>query len=503
MTNLGMRQSVSAAPRPAGGPDPQSRLKEAGITAGRNSLFLVLAQAGGKLAALLVFLLLVRYLSVAEVGKFSFALTFVGIFSALTDWGISTWMMREVSRRRGEASRWFSAALYARVVTFALWATAGLGIAWATKVPVNTWVIILILFLAMLPDVLGQTLGFLFLAFERAGASALLTGLTDWSRLLFVFAILHLAPGLSHVAWSYALATFVAALVVYLTMARKLVGLMVRPSLDDLKKVARGGVPFLLVGVFFRIYFRADTILLAYLKGDYSVGTYNAAYKLMEALIFIPAAFMGAIFPLLARSFERDADQFRAGCRMAIRVLASMGFPLGVGTMLIAPKLIARLYGPQYDSSALYLQVLIWTASLIFLNATFPASLNAVGREKYSLAAVVTGIVLNIAGNLILIPRLDALGAAIMTVATEVYSTLLYLHFFRRFLFSPGILGLVWRPLLASAFMGLAVYWALSWPLTAVVGLGVLSYTLCLAAIGGIRRQEVELGLAVLKLSRG
>jgi O-antigen/teichoic acid export membrane protein len=494
-------QSAIAALDSGCGSEVHTRLRRTGIVAGRNSLFTVLAQAGGKVASLLLFLALVRRLTVAEIGQFSFALTFVGIFGLLSDWGISTWMMREVARHRGDASRWFSAALCAKSLTFIVSATAGLIIAWVTKVSPGAWSVIPILFLAMAPDVLAQTMGYLFLAFERGGASALVTGLTDWLRLGCVYLALRAVPDLPHVAWAYLLATSVPPLLFSFLLARHGVKLT-RPSLDNLKTAVRGGIPFLLVGVFIRVYLRADTLLLAYLKTDFSVGTYNAAYKLTEALMFIPAAFMGAIFPLLSRNFGRDMDQFRAGCRTAIRVLSTMGLPLAVGTTLIAPQVIARLYGPQYGSSVLYLRILIWATALIFVNATLPASLNASGKEKCTLAVVAAGILLNVAGNLVLIPLLDALGAAIMTVVTEAFSTLLYFYFFRRFLFGPGIPGLIWRPLLASVLMGFAVFRVLSLPLLVVIGVGVLSYGLCLTAIGGIRRRELELAMAVFGVKR-
>lgn len=468
-----------------------------GIVVGRNSLFMVLAQAGGKFAGLVLFLVLVRSLTIAEIGQFTFALTFVGIFSMLTDWGISTWMMREVARRRQEASRWLGAGLCAKGFTFAGSAAIGLTVAWATRLPAGVRNVILILFAAMIADVLGQTMAYLFLALERGAISALVFALTDWLRLGFVCLALRLTPDLPHVAWAYLLATCVAPLFCSLCLRRQGLELK-RAKRDDLKTALRSGIPFLLVGVFVRVYLRADTLLLGYLKTDVSVGTYNAAYKLMEALMFIPAAFMGAIFPMLSRSFGTDMPHFRAGCRMAIRVLSSLGLPLAVGTTLIAPQVIVRLYGPGYGVSVLYLRILIWASALIFMNAILPASLNACGKEKYSLAVLAVGIVLNVVGNVILIPGMDATGAAIMTVVTEVVSTLLYLLLFRRFLFAPGIPGLIWRPLLASLLMGGAAYCILDWPLLAIIVVSVGVYCTCLAAIGGVRRQDLALGLAVL-----
>jgi O-antigen/teichoic acid export membrane protein len=493
--------SVAAAREGAYSSPSRARLKRAGVVAGRNSLFMVLAQVGGKLAALLLFLALVRTLTVAEIGQFSFATTFVGVFTLLTDWGLSTWMMREVARHRTNVPHRLGTALCAKGITFTVSATAGLSIAWITHLPPSTWSVVLILFLAMAPDGLAQTLAYSLLALERGGASSLIICITDWLRLGFVCLLLYIAPKLLYVAWAHVFAAWLCSLLVVLYLARYGIRL-IKPSVQDLKTALRCGFPFLLVGIAVRIYLRADTLLLAYLRTDVSVGVYNAAYKPMEALMFIPGALMGALFPLLSRTFGRDMGHFRAGCHTAIRLLSMIGLPLAVGTTLIAPQLIAWFYGPQYGRSVLYLRVLIWATALVFINSTLATSLNASGREKYGLTVVAIGVFVNIVGNVILIRFLDALGAAIMTVVTELLSTVLYLRFFRRFLFHLDIPSLIWRPTAASAFMGGVVLCAPSYPLPARIAVGVVSYCLSLALLGGLRRDEGRLALAVLGIRR-
>jgi O-antigen/teichoic acid export membrane protein len=492
----------------------------AGARVGRNSLLQVAAQALGKLAALALFLALVRALSREEVGRFTFALTYAGVFGLLTDWGANLWLTRVIARRPAETARWTRAAVLLRLFTFFAAGAAGLALARASHVPPETWPPLLILLLALLPDALGQTLNARLLGEERGGASAALLLLTDGLRLLLVLLALHrftfAAAPLVRVAAAYFLATALAPAAGWWLFRLKTAP--ARPQapranpLVDLRALARGALPLLAVGLLVRIYLRGDTLLLYYLRGDVAVAAYNAAYKLMETWLFLPAAFLGAVFPFLSRTHAGDASApaFRAACAQSVRLLAMLGLPLAAGTTLLAAPLVAWLYGPAYAESARYLQILIWAAALIFWNATLPAALNAAGHERASLRVVAAGLVFNLAGNALLIPRWGALGAALMTLLTEALSTALYFWLFRKFLFGLQFFAPLARPLLAAAGMSLALA---AWPqefmpahTAAAIGIQVLAgaaaYAGLLFLLGEFSRRDFELWRSAFGLRR-
>ena len=49
------------------------------------------------------------------------------------------------------------------------------------------------------------------------------------------------------------------------------------------------------------LYFRLDVVLLSILKGEEEVGVYGLAYRVLEGLMVLPAYFMFALFPEIAR----------------------------------------------------------------------------------------------------------------------------------------------------------------------------------------------------------
>ena len=54
------------------------------------------------------------------------------------------------------------------------------------------------------------------------------------------------------------------------------------------KRILPQALPFALTGLFTTIYFYIDSVLLSVMKGAEAVGWYNAPYRLIAVLLFIP-----------------------------------------------------------------------------------------------------------------------------------------------------------------------------------------------------------------------
>jgi O-antigen/teichoic acid export membrane protein len=75
----------------------------------------------------------------------------------------------------------------------------------------------------------------------------------------------------------------------------------IKVDLGFWKKMLRLAWPFALSGVFLTISLWIDSVMLSATKGNEAVGWYNAAYGLILILSFVPAAYFGAVFPIMSR----------------------------------------------------------------------------------------------------------------------------------------------------------------------------------------------------------
>lgn len=458
-----------------------------------NSFFLISSQLASKLLSFGGVVLLARLLDVADFGLLSLALAVTGIIAIVTELGLDQLCVREIARNHARIPQLLANAL---LIKISLSTTALLMAALVLTVSGMPWrseTIFLIFMAALVPTGIYHSLVTVFMGIERMGYAALCNTGTELIRLALAAVVLLSGYGLTALAWSYVAAFTFAMILAFLVMRARLGPMRLRPHLSGLLRMARASVPFMFFGLFFVIYFKIDFIMLGAFRGDAETGTYAVAYRLMESLLFIPAALMGAVYPGLSRLFLGGRKPVLAAARNTFRYLAMIGIPLGFGTTVLAGRIVPFLFGETYTASVLPLQILIWAMTLIFLNCICPAGLNAVNRQHYTVLVTGAGVAVNIGLNLFLIPAYGASGASISTLVTEVVTTGSYLLLFSSHVGRLSPVRYSLRPIAASAAMALALSSLYFLPLGLLVMTGVAVYSGALIMLGALGRSDLEL----------
>ena len=197
----------------------------------------------------------------------------------------------------------------------------------------------------------------------------------------------------------------------------------------------------------------APPLLLEYLThNDAAVGYYAAAQRVHLVTVIVPDMLLLAIFPAFSSSYARQPAQFGARFERAYRYVLLATVPLAFGMWLLAPPLLALLYGPQYAPAARTLQVL----SLALLGGVGwvmgPAML-AMDRQTVSAAVYIATMALATALGVWAIPRYGAAGAAGAFVIGKLLQDLIYTRLLFRWLHVPFPLAWTGKTLAASFIM--------------------------------------------------
>jgi O-antigen/teichoic acid export membrane protein len=210
-----------------------------------------------------------------------------------------------------------------------------------------------------------------------------------------------------------------------------------------------------------------------------------------------------ALFPRLARQAERDPAALRRTLRQALGYLLTLALPAAVATTALADWLIWLLAGPAFlPEAATALRVLIWFLPFSYLNGLLQFGLIALDRQRAITGAFAATTLFNLVANLLLVPTYGYLGAAAVTVASEVVLLVPLVLVARRALGSLGLPAVTWRPLVAGAGMVAVVLAANglgAWP---AVLLGGLAYLAVLLALGAWGEEERRLARALLARRR-
>ncbi|MBI1881403.1 MAG: flippase [Chloroflexi bacterium] len=244
----------------------------------------------------------------------------------------------------------------------------------------------------------------------------------------------------------------------------------------------RASLPFGVITLTLLIADRIDTIILSLWTEDVIVGWYNVAYGLMINLTFFSAMLNGALGPTLARTYVGDKQTVNKVYQTSFRILFIASIPLAIGATVLADRIISFLYTDEFLPAVPAFQVLVWALPITALHSLCSAMATASYREKDQAKIRVIGSVANIVMNIFAIPRFGLMGAAVVTLLTELIIFALMFKLVNDQFVLQDIFHIIGKPLLAALVMGGVLLFGHNLNLLLLIGLGVAIYGLMLLA---------------------
>jgi O-antigen/teichoic acid export membrane protein len=171
------------------------------------------------------------------------------------------------------------------------------------------------------------------------------------------------------------------------------------------------------------LYMRIDVVMLRSMKGDAAAGIYAAAVKLSEISYFLPVALGSSLLPALLRARAAGREAYGVRLQQYFDLSAAIAYGLALPCALLAPWAVRLVYGEPFAGAAPVLALHVWASVFAFVGVARANFLMNEGLNRLHLAATATGAVLNIALNLVLIPRYGPMGAATATLLAQAVVT--------------------------------------------------------------------------------
>lgn len=373
-----------------------------------------------------------RYLGPAGFGMLSYAISFVALFGFLTYLGLDGIATRELVRtpeRRDEilgttlALRFAGAlAIVATVFSFAMLRPGP---------EESRWLMAVVAVGAVFDSV--DAVDFWFQSRVRSRVSVTVRSVAFFAGAVAKVALILAGAPLVAFALAQAGQHGVKA-VGYVVAYRRDTGRLsrLRFSMARAKAMLSQSWPLILSSAGALVYLKIDQVMLAQMKGPAEVGMYSVAARVSEVWYFIPLTIATSVFPSLVKMRETDADAYRRRLQHAYNVVAWLSLGVAVTVTLLARPVVDFLYGDEYHRAAGVLAIHVWTCPAIFMGAILSKWLVAEGLLIFSLTRHGLGAVVNVALNLVLIPRYGAEGAAVATLASYTVAAWLACYADRR-----------------------------------------------------------------------
>ncbi len=375
----------------------------------------MLSQGGAQVFKLLVSIgiggWMARYLGPQNLGTLSYVAALVGLLVPLGSLGVNGSLSAMLCEESPLPGLLGSALLIELVGTLVI-AVVLIPFAWAARDPV----VVGLIGLAVVGNLLGSSEVFEVELLNRQQGTQLArlgTIQTIAGALLSVLALLAQAPLLVFGSLPVIQAAIRGWLLAVAVQAAKPVQLLRQASWDTSRALIQRGWPLLLAGLSVAVYMKSDQVMLDWLRGPADVGQYSVAVRVAESLYFLPVVLSRTFMPKIGHGsglFESDP-----GLRQLYRSAWLLGVGMVVTSMLLLPPLVPLVFGQEFLPAQ---AALVWLGPAAFAVSTGCASsswLNAHGHQNLIAQKSAIGAALNIGLNLLLIPKMSIIGAALAT----------------------------------------------------------------------------------------
>lgn len=193
--------------------------------------------------------------------------------------------------------------------------------------------------------------------------------------------------------------------------------------------------PFIVSALLITLYTQMDTIMLGSLvteNPDSAVGIYNAAAKVCNMWVFVPIAVIDSARPMIMGQKGRDEVSYQTRYRRLYAAVVWLGIVAGIAISLLSGFIIWIIAGEEFAAAAPVLTVLIWARLFSVIGTTRGIWMVCENLSRYVVIFAAAGAAVNFAINMVLIPQMGAMGAAVATLITEIVVGVVMPLFFKK-----------------------------------------------------------------------
>ncbi|OGD56655.1 hypothetical protein A2V71_03485 [Candidatus Berkelbacteria bacterium RBG_13_40_8] len=462
-------------------------------------------QVVGKIITTFISLFLVavltRYLGVAGYGQYTTIFAYVGFAAVFADFGFFWILVREIANPKADIDKATSNVLTLRLfigtIVFAIASIIALFIPQYHDFRIG----IAIVAFASLWLALNSTYVGVFQNKLRMDKAVITDILGRVIIVGIIYVLIQKGAGLNLFLWAFVIGNFLN-FVVSAYLGRIYVRFRLVFDFSYWKKVFWRALPMGIVLILGLVYFKIDTVMLSLMRSSEDVGIYGPPYKVLELLMFFPAIFMGNVFPIVTRYLYENDSRVHHALQRSFDFLVIVAVPIVLGVIFTSARIIKLVAGQEFvtahtiepvwglpATSSTALQILVIAVGISFISQMFGYVVIALGKQAKLIGPYLILVIFNIGMNLILIPKISYIGAAVITVLTEALVLFFSWWVAHKYLEIKLHLGIIWRVLVAGAVLGIFLFFCAQYiHLLILIPLSAILYAAVLYLVGGINK---------------
>ncbi len=392
----------------------------------RSALIVAAGDLSARLIAFATAILLLRTFNPDDYGVITAMLTLMAVLPVVLDFGTTPSVIRfgpllTADGDLGKYARLFQSIFFIRVVFS--------GVILAIGLPLCPKIAQMLLHNAQENQVVAYALvgsvGLAFFQFflavfqsrEKFTTLTVLKVSESLVKLLIIAVILRAVsnPAPSAPIFIYALAPVLMLLSISRYFPEFLKGKLLRQS--EFKSLLKLSFWYMVSTVCLMVFTNFDVVIISILKPASEVGYFGAGQKMASILYIIINVFLTLVIPFAGkRNNSEDLKRFLIRISILSAILAVLMVPL----VYIGPWMVHLIAGDKYISSIGIFSLLAWDHVVMMLFAPVVVAMIMINRPQIIAFFTFAEMVLNIIGDILIVPAYGGTGAAFVTLIVRI-----------------------------------------------------------------------------------
>lgn len=445
-----------------------------------NTVFQLIGKVISTLLGLFAIGMMTRYLGVEKFGWYSTAINYLQYIAIVIDFGLIPVTATLLSERPSEEKKLLQNLLGFRFITSAL--LLGIAPLPAFFLPYPTEVKLAIALCSV--SFIGVAMNQIFLGYYQTKLKMHIQAIGEVvGRIILVGGLALAITGKASFLWvmSVTIISNLSYTLVLWLAAKK----FTTPTFAfdwQVWKMIYKKMRFVALSIFFNVmYLRGDMVLLPLFRSQTEVGIYGAAYRVVDILSQIAMMVMGIMLPLLIQSWvSKQKEEFKERYQLAFDAMMLLAVPIVVGVFVLAKPIMYVVGGTEFLPSAYPLQILTLAVFGVYVGAIFGHTALSISKQKETIWVYASCAVLTLLGYFIFIPKYGIMGAAWMSVFSELYAGFFLFVMVKKYTSVAPRLKTFFKIFFSSLFMGGVLFYSQSLPLLFLIPVGMGAYGLML-----------------------
>ncbi len=169
------------------------------------------------------------------------------------------------------------------------------------------------------------------------------------------------------------------------------------------------------------LYTIMDKIMLGYISGSAEVGYYDSSEKVIKIPMALITSLGTVMLPRMSNLYAKDQEQIaNSMITKSIDIAMLLSTSIGFGIMSVSRLFVPLYYGDGFSACIDLFTILLPSCIFVaFANVIRTQYLIPNNREIVYIVSVISGAIINLGFNSILIPKHGAIGASFATLVAE------------------------------------------------------------------------------------